>query len=84
MYAFSTKLDTEKNAYDGFTRIISAAEVTRFIRFYPPNSRSILRLQKNGANAETCADDFVERRAVIRAYRCADAYADICAEHRAE
>jgi hypothetical protein len=48
--------------------MIPAAEVARRIRFdppNPPNSRSILHLQKNSTDAERCA--------VIRADQFADA-----------
>jgi hypothetical protein len=63
--------DAEKHGYSGLARIIYAAEGAEIIRFHspnPPNSRSILDLQKNGTDAEN--------RAVIRA----DGYADIQAE----
>jgi hypothetical protein len=55
LYGYSTKLDAEKYGYDGLARIIYAASEMRVIRFYPPdppNSWSILRLQKNGTDAE--------------------------------
>jgi hypothetical protein len=71
LYGFSTKLNTEKYGYGGLTRIIPAAEIVQLIRSdppHPPNSRSILSLQKNGRDAEPRAEQFADLRAV----HCAD------------
>ena len=80
MYGYSTNPDAEKHGYDGLRRIIPTAVVARGFHCYPPISRSILTLQKNGTDAETCA--------VIRAERRADEYAELgavsCAVIRAD
>lgn len=62
----------QKYGYDGLIGIIPAAESIRFIRVDSPNplnSWSILRLLKNGRDAEN--------RAVIRADTRAETFADL-------
>lgn len=76
----------EKHGCSGLSRIISVAEGVQLIRFDPPNlpnSRSILRVQKNGTDAEqdteSCADCRAEpdadEFAVHRAVVCAKGFA---------
>jgi hypothetical protein len=83
LYVFSAKLDKDKHGYDGFAQLVHAEQGARLIRSdspNPPNSRSILSVRKNCADAEACAVIRADRRAVLYA----DVRAVICAEIDAE
>jgi hypothetical protein len=57
------KARRREHGYDGLARLIPVAEVARLIRFYPPDppdSRSILNLQKNGRDAKPVQKTFAE------------------------
>ena len=46
LYVFSTGLDAEKHGCGGLSRILHLTEAVCMIRYNPPDSWSILRLQK--------------------------------------